>query len=216
MLTLSDIDSERDSARERLFETYGAPRDGMHDEILAADGSVRPHWQGLTDWLIEAGRDGYQDTTSDLQRLRTESGIAFAAVGASPDADEDALPVVLQAEDWATLEAGILQRAHLADAAVTDVYTDQRTIGAGLLPPGLVYGGPAFAAHCAGWQRPPRNWVHLYEADVARTASGDWVLLADRLDSPLGDGWLLSNRIATSQAFADPFVDLKVRRLASH
>ena len=99
---------------------------------------------------------------------------------------------------------------------MTDIYTDQRTLGAGLMPPGIVYGGQAFAAHCAGWQRPPRNWVHLYEADVARTASGEWVLLADRLDAPLGDGWLLSNRIATAQAFADPFVDLGVRRLASH
>ena len=216
MLTLSDIDSELDSAREGLFASYGVPRHGFYDEVLDEAGKVRPHWDGLVDWLAEAGDSGYLDTTGDLQRLRTESGIAFAAIGANPESQEDALPVVLKAEDWAKLEAGILQRAHLADAAVTDVYTDQRTIGAGLMPPGLVYGGPAFAAHCAGWQRPPRNWVHLYEADVARTASGEWVLLADRLDAPLGDGWLLANRIATSQAFADPFVDMGVRRLASH
>jgi uncharacterized alpha-E superfamily protein len=58
--------------------------------------------------------------------------------------------------------------------------------------------------------------MHIYEADVARTADGDWVVLGDRLDAPLGDGWLLANRIATTQAFADLFVDMGVRRLASH
>lgn len=216
MLNLTDVGSGRDAALKQLLADYGQQGSGTYDEVLAANGSVRAHWQGLLDWLAELGQPGYLDATTDLQRLRTESGIAFAAVGANPDADEDALPVVLTAQDWKTLEAGILQRAQLNDAAVTDIYTDQRTIGAGLMPPGLVFGGPAYAAHCAGWSRPPRNWVHVYEADVARTASGEWVLLADRLDAPLGDGWLLSNRIASSQAFADPFVDLGVRRLATH
>jgi len=128
----------------------------------------------------------------------------------------DALPVVLSAADWETLAKGIEQRARLADAALTDVYTDRRALSAGLIPPGLIYGGPSFAAHCAAWQRPPRQFLHIYEADVARTATGEWVLLSDRLEAPLGDGWLLANRIAASQAFADLFVDLGVRRLASH
>ncbi|MEM9061234.1 MAG: circularly permuted type 2 ATP-grasp protein [Pseudomonadota bacterium] len=215
MLTLSDVDPGIAEIREALLAGYRRPMPGVHDELLAEDGSVRPHWQRMIDWLAEIGRPGYEDASADLLRLRTESGIAFAANGA-PDAEEDTLPVILTDQDWQTLEDGILQRARLADAAVTDVYTDRRTLGAGLLPPGLVYGGPAFAAHCAGWSRPPRNWVHIYEADVGRTADGRWVILGDRVDTPLGDGWLLSNRIATSQAFADPFIELGVRRLASH
>ncbi|MEL6997577.1 MAG: circularly permuted type 2 ATP-grasp protein [Pseudomonadota bacterium] len=215
MLTLSDVDPGIAEIREALLAGYGRPVSGVHDELLSSDGALRPHWRGLIDWLAEIGRTGYDDANADLLRLRTESGIAFAAHG-TPDAEEDALPVILTDKDWRELEEGILQRARLADAAVTDVYTDRRTLGAGLLPPGLVYGGPAFAAHCAGWSRPPRNWVHIYEADVARTADGRWVILGDRVDTPLGDGWLLSNRIATSQAFADPFIEMGVRRLASH
>ena len=216
MLNLTDVDSGGDAVRERLFSAYGTPASGRYDEVLSEDGSIRPHWRSFFEWLTETGQQGYSDSTDDLHRLQNESGIAFAAPGTNPDTDPDALPVILTGADWRELEAGILQRAQLADAAVTDIYTDRRTIGAGLMPPGLVYGGTAFAAHCAGWERPPRSWIHVYEADVARTASGQWVLLADRLDTPLGDGWLLANRIANSQAFADPFIDLGVRRLASH
>ena len=198
-----------------------AAQPGRYDEAMGADGALRAHWRGLGDWLEATGQDGYTAAAADLDRLRMESGLAFAAQDpAATDqpvgAATDALPVILGAQDWAMLEAGIAQRAALADAAITDVYTDRRTLSAGLIPPGLIYGGQSFAAHCAGWERPPRHWAHVYEADVARTADGQWVILSDRLDTPLGDGWLLANRIATTQAYADLFVDMGVRRLATH
>ncbi len=214
MLHLTDIEDAGDgTGTEAMFAGYGEI--SGHDEAFAPDGTPRPHWRGLFDWLGAVGRAGYEDAALDLVRLRTESGVAFASRSEAAGAG-DALPVVLDAADWAALEAGIAQRARLAEAAVSDLYTQGRAVGAGLVPPGLVYGGPAFAAHCAGWERPPRHWVHVYEADVARTADGGWVLLADRLDTPLGDGWLLANRVAASQALADPFVDMGVQRLAGH
>ncbi|MEM1298214.1 MAG: circularly permuted type 2 ATP-grasp protein [Pseudomonadota bacterium] len=189
---------------------------GRHDEAMTADGGLRAHWRGLADWLTAVGGQGYGAAAEDLGRLRTESGLAFAARDTATGPVSDALPVILAPDDWAKLERGIEQRAALADAAITDVYTDRRTLAAGLVPPGLIYGGASFAAHCAAWERPPRHWAHVYEADVARTADGEWVILSDRLDTPLGDGWLLANRIATTQAYADLFVDLGVRRLATH
>ena len=187
----------------------------MPNEALTPAGALRPHWARIAEWLDTAGPGALTEVSADLNRLRSESGLAYAASATRPVSD-DMLPMTVEAADWAKLEAGILQRARLADAAVTDIYTDQRTLAAGLAPPGLVYGSPDFAAHCARWERPPRNWLGIYEADVARTADGNWVLLSDRIDAPLGDGWLLANRIAFSNAFADLFVDLGVRRLATH
>ncbi|MEM0987252.1 MAG: circularly permuted type 2 ATP-grasp protein [Pseudomonadota bacterium] len=216
MLHLTKTDREDGHAAGSFFADYGPVDAGRFDEVFFPDGTPRPHWRGLLDWLGGAGEAGYLDAAQDLARLRTESGLAFAASDAAELSTSDALPVVISAQDWAALERGIAQRARLADAAVTDIYTDRRTVSAGLLPPGVVYGNPGFAAHCAGWKRPPRHWVHIYEADVARTASGQWVVLSDRLDTPLGDGWMLANRIAASQAYADLFVDMGVRRVASH
>ncbi len=216
MLHLTSTERERAHAAGALFDGYGKLEPGSFDEAFLPDGTPRPHWRGLLDWLGAVGEEGYQTATSDLARLRTESGLAF---GAQQDAETDtldSLPVMISPQDWQKLEAGIAQRARLADAAVQDVYTDRRAVSAGLLPPGIVYGGPSFAAHCAGWNRPPLHWIHVYEADVARTADGDWVILSDRLDTPLGDGWLLANRIAVTQSYADVFVPLGVRRVAGH
>ena len=207
--------SSEDAPKALTGGAYAPPRGG-YDEAQGTDGKLQGHWRGLAEWLGAVGPNGYRAAAEDLSRLRMESGLAFAARDQATHADTDALPVILAPDDWAVLEAGIAQRAALADAAITDVYTDRRTLAAGLIPPGLVYGGQSFAAHCASWERPPRHWAHVYEADVARTSSGEWVVLSDRLDTPLGDGWLLANRIAATQAYADLFVDLGVRRLATH
>lgn len=214
MLSLQDLTV--DPGGQAMADLFGAPRQGVYNEAFAPDGTIRPHWRGLLAWMAAHRETGYKDSAFELARLRTESGVAFAAKARAPDTLPDALPVMVAAGDWAKLAKGIEQRARLADAALTDVYTDRRALSAGLIPPGLVYAGQSFAAHCASWHRPPKQFLHVYEADVARRADGSWVLLSDRLEAPLGDGWLLANRIAASQAFADLFVDLGVRRLASH
>lgn len=214
MVSLTEIAAETGAAR--LFAGYGRPGDGPIDEAFAPDGTPRPHWRQFLAWLTATGPGDYREAARDLTRLRVESGIAFSPDGATGADDEDTLPVILAANDWAGLESGIIQRARLAEAAIADIYTDARIVSSGLVPPGLVYGGPAFAAHCAGWQHPPGQWLHVYEANVARTATGEWVVLSDRLDTPFGDGWLLANRVATAQALADPFWDIGVRRLGSH
>lgn len=199
-----------------LLRDYGPIAAGRTDEGFSAPGTPRPHWRAFYDWMSKAGPGGFNAVSAELDRLRAESGVAFAAAPRAERAETDTLPVILAAEDWAALERGVLQRARLAEAALADIYGPQRMIAERLLPPGIVFGSQAFAAHCAGWATPPKNWLFVYEADVARTAEGRWVMLSDRLDTPLGDGWLLANRIATSQAFAETFVDLGVRRLASH
>ncbi|MEM9783452.1 MAG: circularly permuted type 2 ATP-grasp protein [Pseudomonadota bacterium] len=189
-------------------------RPSVHHEMIAPDGAPRPHARAYADWLAGLGPDGLSRAAMDLEQARAESGIAFAANDTGAAADP--LPVVMSAKDWHVLEAAIRQRAELAELALADLYGGGRMVAGGHLPPGIVYGSPAFAAQAAGWELPPERFLYVYEADVARTAAGDWIVLSDRVDAPLGDGWLIANRIATSQCFAQPFLDLGVRRLASH
>lgn len=196
------------------FAAYGSIDPKRHDEAFSSTGRLRSHWREFHDWLSVSGLDGYGRVAADLNRRRAESGIAFAAK--SRTAKADTLPVILAPGDWHALEPGILQRARLIEAALSDVYGDARMVRDGVIPPGLVYGSSGFAAHCAGWNRQPNNWLYVYEADIARAADGRWIVLADRVDTPLGDGWLIANRVATSEALAEPFIGLAVRRLASH
>ncbi len=196
-----------------------APAEHAFEEAFSPDGDVCASWAPLLNWLADSPKEA-EAVALEADRLRAESGIAFSTAltshgsEAESAAARDPLPVMLSADDWAEVERGVIQRANLLEAALADVYGPANTIAEGVLPPGLCYGQSSFAAHCAG--RGPDRWLYLYEADIARSADGRWMVLADRVDSPLGDGWLLANRIAVSQAMSEPFMSMGVRRLSTH
>jgi len=197
------------AARERA--------DGAYEEAFAHDGSVRPFWKPVLEWLADSPEEA-EAAALETERLRAESGIAFSS-SRTPETGRrgdirDPLPIVISAAEWAQIERGVAQRARLVEATLADLYGPADMVAEGLVPPGLFYGQRSFAAHCVG--RGPRQWLFLYEVDIARSADGRWMVLADRVDAPLGDGWMLANRIATSQALAEPFLAMGVRRLASH
>ena len=72
MLNLTDIESGREKALDRLLTAYAGAVPDRYDEMLGADGQVRPQYRVLLDWLSEIGPGGYRDASSDLQRLRTD------------------------------------------------------------------------------------------------------------------------------------------------
>ncbi|MEM8791927.1 MAG: circularly permuted type 2 ATP-grasp protein [Pseudomonadota bacterium] len=208
------MDEIAQTSGDPFYADYGPVKAGRRDEAFNTSGKPRAHWRAFLDWLGRIGPAGYGQVAADLDRRRAASGIAISLRGGRPEADS--LPVILSAGDWKALERGIRQRASLIEAMLSDIYGPGRMVSEGVVPPGLIYASPGFAAHCAGWERQPRHWAYIYEADIARAADGRWVILADRIDTPLGDGWLIANRIATSEALAEPFLELSVRRLASH
>ncbi|MEM8840296.1 MAG: circularly permuted type 2 ATP-grasp protein [Pseudomonadota bacterium] len=211
---MDQMQSEMSSGPGAPLSNYGPIRQRRHDEAFSAAGRPRAHWQAFYDWLNRIGADGFSRAVTDLEQRRSGSGIAFIAN--ETVAQADSMPVILSPGDWQALEQGITQRACLLEAMLTDVYGPGRMVRDGIVPPGLVYASDSFAAHCANWDPALKHWAYVYEADVARAADGRWIILADRIDTPLGDGWLIANRIATSEAMAEPFLGLGVRRLASH
>ena len=113
------------SERDRLLSGYAAAA-GPYDEMLAADGSVRPHWRAFVDGFAGLGTDGRAAAGESTRRLLRESGIAFN-VYADPDDRAhawrlDLVPVLLPDAEWDRLAAGIVQRARLIDAVLADLH----------------------------------------------------------------------------------------------
>mgnify|MGYP003118229673 CR=1 FL=1 len=72
----------------------------------------------------------------------------------------DPIPFLIGAEEWKSLEAGLIQRAKLLNAIVHDIYGDQTLLQRNLLPSSLVYGNPAFMRPMRGIN--PPGGVHLH------------------------------------------------------
>ena len=125
------------------------------------------------------------------------------------------VPLILPAEEWAGIEAAIRQRATLLNKVLVDVYGEQQLLAEGLLPPALVYGHSGYLRPCRGIKTPGGVMLHLYAADLARSADGRWWVVDDRTQAPSGAGYALENRLVISRLYPELFRDLRVQRLAS-
>lgn len=214
------VEARREPTKiEALLAPYAA-RLGGYDEMMAADGSVRPHWQRFVEGWAAMGRQGWQTAADSTRRLLRESGIAFN-VYADPDDRAhawrlDLVPVLLHEQEWRGIERGLLQRARLVEAVLQDLYNDAKLLRDGLLPAALALGSPEFLRPSA---RPRKTGVPLlvtYACDIARTADGSWRVLADETDIAIGNGYLLASRVALSQGLGELFIECHTRRLAGH
>ncbi len=196
------------------------PPDGRSDELLAPSGEVRPAWRSFLERFGGLGAEGREAVARTTARKLQESGIAFN-VHADPDDRKaawrlDLLPVLIEAAEWQVLERGLIQRARLIEAVLADLYGPQRLLRSGVLPPALVFGNREFLHPCAGWSQPPRRFLFHLACDVARDPEGGWRVLADQVDAPTGDGWLLASRVALSQGMGELYQESGVRRVAGY
>ncbi len=203
---------------QTLLAGYQRDPNGF-DELIGPDGARRAAWLPFLEKLQSIGPDGRAAIARTTEQKLLESGIAFN-VHADPDDRQaawrlDLLPVILDATAWQALESGLIQRARLIEAALQDLYGPQRLLRSGVLPPSLIFGNPEYLHACAGWPEPPKRYLHLYACDVARDPDGGWRVLADQVDAPAGNGWLLASRVALSQGLGELYLESGVRRVAS-
>jgi uncharacterized circularly permuted ATP-grasp superfamily protein/uncharacterized alpha-E superfamily protein len=196
-----------------------AQTDMRYDEMLAAPGAPRAHWQRLCTQLAGTQPEAMRELSQWVQRQVRDNGTTYNVYADAEGADRpwelDLLPLIIPPEEWAQIEAAIVQRATLLNRILIDVYGEQRLLAEGLLPPALIYGHAGFLRPCRGIKPPGDTMLHLYAADIARSPDGRWWVIDDRTQAPSGAGYALENRLVISRLFPDLFRDLRVHRLAA-
>ncbi|HEY0858882.1 MAG TPA: circularly permuted type 2 ATP-grasp protein [Albitalea sp.] len=202
----------------QLLSGY-AVREGRYDELLEAPGRPRPHWDAFLRALVEREGAEISDTLSLTEREIRENGITYNVYADPQGADRpwevDPLPLLLAADEWEAIEAGIVQRAELLNRVLADIYGPQQLLRSGAIPPSVVFGHRGYLHQVKG-VRPPGG-VHLfhYAADLARSPDGRWWVVGDRTQAPSGAGYALENRLVISRVFPQMFRELHVERLAA-
>ena len=192
---------------------------GFYDEVLGANDEVRGHWRKLTESLAAMGHDGLTRRWHEGRRLIHDNGITYNIYGATQNHSRpwqlDPIPLVMDPDEWKSIEAGITQRAMLFNTILADLYGPQRLLREDLLPRELVLPNPAFLRSC--WGIVPQGGVHLhmYSADLARSPDGQWWVLADRTQAPSGAGYALENRLVSTRVMPEVFRASHVRRVAN-
>ena len=204
-------------AVQRLLTNY-RPFPGIHDEMMDRDGAVRPHWRPFLDRLAGLGPDAIARRFAIADRYLRDSGV-FHRVYEDPAGVERAwpsshVPLIIEANDWEQLKAGLIQRARLLEAVLADVYGSADLVRRGRIPATLVAGNPEFIRPIAGVLPAGGAHLRLYAVDIGRGTDGRWWVLGDRSQAPSGAGYALENRLALARALPDIYRELHVCRLA--
>jgi uncharacterized circularly permuted ATP-grasp superfamily protein/uncharacterized alpha-E superfamily protein len=191
----------------------------VYDELSADGATPRPHWLRFVDSLRGLGSEEMQQRWQRAERRIRENGVTYNIYddpqGANRPWQTDPIPLLISAEEWRYIEAGIVQRAQILSLLLEDMYGPRNLIASGRLPAALLYANPAFLRPLVGLPVPQQTYLHLLAVDLARSPDGRWWVLADRTQAPSGAGYALENRIIVADVLPDLFRSSNVRRLAA-
>jgi len=203
----------------RLLDGYQARNGLVHDELIAPGGELRPHYDTFVRSLETLGRHELASRWENAKRAIRDNGVTYNVYGDPEGVDRpwtlDMIPLLVPPAEWNHLEAALIQRAHVLNLLLSDLYGPQRLLHERQLPPSLVFGNPGFLRPCHGIAVPRGIHLHLHAVDLARAPDGQWWVLADRTQAPSGAGYTLENRIVLSRSLPEAFLDCQVQRLAS-
>lgn len=183
-------------------------------ELRDSAGRLKPEWDHVLSALENLAPDdlkGFLDYISENIQNRGSIYNAYSDEEVTePWESLSVIPYVISAQEWDFIDRAIRQRAALINETLRDIYGPQQLIREGLVPPSLIFGQRGFLWPCIHSLDATENHLHMYAVDIARDENGNWRVLKDRTQGPLGSGYALQNRQIMSTALPALFNRLRV------
>jgi uncharacterized circularly permuted ATP-grasp superfamily protein len=168
------------------------------DEMAGPNGSVRPVYAPLAQWLNEIPPDVLDYRRREAELVFRRIGITFAVCGEKESQERlipfDVIPRILSGTEWRLLEKGLTQRVHALNAFIRDIYGKREILRAGVVPHDLVFRNPAFRPEMSGLRIPHDIYIHIAGIDVVRVDAESFYVLEDNARTPSGVSYMLENR----------------------
>lgn len=194
------------------FETYSGT--GFYDEMVQADGTVRPHYRMIEDRFRRFTPEEYRHFHSTAERSLMISGITFQVYSESANTERifplDLIPRVMPRFEWDNIERGLIQRITALNLFIDDIYGEKRIIRDGLVPSEVVESSKGYLPQCEGIKPPRSVWNHVTGSDIVRDRDGTIYVLEDNLRCPSGVAYVLANREIMKRIFPRLFENMNI------
>lgn len=168
-------------------QTRAADGRALFDET--GPGGVVHHAE-LWSHLAKLGIQGLNERRREIDRLTRDESIG---AGEGRTWHIDPIPLVFDSGSWASLQAGLEQRARLLDAILRDLYGERKLLSRRLLPADLFLGHDGYLLPAHGVTIPGPRQLPIAATDLMRGPDG-WTVVTDRAQAPAGIGYALANR----------------------
>ena len=204
---------------EEVAKLAPSAKDGHFDELHEDASTLAAHWKAFFEQLEPTGLADFDQKTQELNRQIRENGITYNVYadeyGPQRPWSVDLFPLIIDASAWQEIESGVLQRARLLEAIMTDVYGEQNLLREGWIPPALIHGHPGYMRSMHGVTPRGNKHLHIIAFDLARAPNGKWSVLSQRTQAPSGLGYLLENRNLIARQFSKAYEAMQISSLAN-
>jgi len=187
-------------------DTFAPPSRHPFDEMLGREG-VRPTYAGVRRWLDKTPPGDVLRKRREAEVIFRRTGITFAVYTEGGDPERlipfDIIPRILDADEWALLAGGLVQRVRALNAFLHDIYHGREIVQAGHVPPALVLHNEAFRPEMQDLDVPAGAYTHVAGIDIVRTGPTDFYVLEDNCRTPSGVSYMLENREVTLRLVPD-------------
>ncbi len=122
----------------------------------------------------------------------------------------DLMPLVIDGEQWARIEAGLAQRVRVWNLFLRDIYSGQEILKAGVVPYEIVYADPNFHRGCARLPGVTANYLQLTAFDLQQDHRGQWMVVEGHLGVAEGANYALKKRQILRQVAPRLFDGLEI------
>lgn len=199
-------------------EQYSPSPDAL-DEFVSQSGELKEAWKDVWPKIHQDDLYSFQKRQVILEDIIKDNGITYN-IHNQDDAGSrlwmmDQLPIIFDSEELSFLHKGLRQRFILLNAIIKDFYGEQKLLKEGIYPAKLLLGSPSFLRSSYNILSEDQFPLHFYATDLARSSTGEWWIMSDRVDAASGLGYAMENRYISGRVFGNVFSDTSILPIKS-
>lgn len=122
----------------------------------------------------------------------------------------DAIPRIIEHEEFEYLEKGLKQRVMALNLFLRDIYSKKQIVKDGVVPEEFVFASSGYLAECEGVTPIRGIYSHISGIDLVKGKDGNWYILEDNLRVPSGASYPMIARELCRRSSPDTFHDTRL------
>ena len=152
--------------------------------------------------------------TDNVNQLLARYGVKFSIYKNNQFKEQlfpfDAIPRIIEADEFAYLERGLKQRARALNEFLNDIYGAKAIVKDKVIPEDFIFMSKGYMAECDGVVPPKGIYNHISGIDLVKGKDGKWYILEDNLRVPSGASYPLIAREICRICCPKTFRDIRI------
>ncbi len=122
----------------------------------------------------------------------------------------DAIPRVIEHDEFEMLERGLKQRVKALNLFLKDIYSKKQIVRDGVIPEEFIFISSGYLAECEGVTPPKNIYSHISGIDLVKGKDEQWYILEDNLRVPSGASYPMIARELCRRCSPETFKKTKL------